>query len=38
MRCPIPGIVQGQPGWGFGQPGLLVGVPAMTGMLELRDL
>jgi len=26
--CPIPGGVQGQAGWGFGQPGLVGGVPA----------
>jgi len=25
---PIPGGVQGQAGWGFGQPGLVGGVPA----------
>ena len=26
--CPLPGRVQGQVGWGFGQPGLVEGVPA----------
>ena len=27
--CPwLPGSVQGQVGWGFGQPGLVEGVPA----------
>ncbi|GAB0186321.1 hypothetical protein GRJ2_001097400 [Grus japonensis] len=26
--CPIPGSVQGQVGWGFGQPGLVEGVSA----------
>ena len=26
--CPVPGHVQGQAGWGFGQPGLLGGIPA----------
>lgn len=28
--CPIPGSAQGQAGWGlgFGQPGLMEGVPA----------
>ena len=26
--CPIPGGVQGQAGWGLGQPGLMGGVPA----------
>ena len=25
---PLPGIVQGQIGWGFEQPGLVEGVPA----------
>ena len=33
--CPIPGVVQGQVGWGPGQPGLVlnveVGVPACSG-------
>ncbi|PKU41234.1 hypothetical protein llap_8471 [Limosa lapponica baueri] len=27
-RCPIPGSVQDQAGWGFEQPGLVGGVPA----------
>ena len=27
-RCPIPGNVQGQVGWGFEQLGLVEGVPA----------
>jgi len=26
--CPIPGGIQGQAGWGSGQPGLVVGDPA----------
>ena len=26
--CPIPGMVQGQVGWGPGQPDLVGGVPA----------
>ena len=26
--CPLPGIVQGQAGWGFEQPDLVEGVPA----------
>jgi len=26
--CPLPGGVQGQVGWGFGQPGLVEDVPA----------
>jgi len=25
--CPLPGSVQGQAGWGFGQPALVEGVP-----------
>ena len=28
VDAPIPGSVQGQVGWGFGQPGLVEGVPA----------
>ena len=36
--CPISGSVQGQVGWGFEQPGLMEGVPAMAGELELDDL
>ncbi|GAB0193696.1 hypothetical protein GRJ2_001834900 [Grus japonensis] len=36
--CPIPGSVQGQVGWGFGQPGLVAGVPAHGRGLELDDL
>ena len=39
--CPIPGGVQGQVGWGPGQPGLLlngeVGGPACGRGLELHD-
>jgi len=39
--CPIPGGVQGQVGWGPGQPGLIldmeVGCPACGGGLELHD-
>lgn len=27
-RCPIPGSVQGQPGWDLEQPGEVEGVPA----------
>ena len=26
--CPIPGVFQGQVGWGFEQPGLVEDVPA----------
>ena len=29
--CPIPGGIQGQVGWGFGQPDLLGGSPAHEG-------
>jgi len=36
--CPIPGDVQGQVGWGPGQPGLVVGDPAQGRSLELDDL
>ena len=36
--CPIPGGVQGQAGWGFGQPGLVGGVPAHGKGLELDEL
>ena len=39
--CPIPGGVQGQAGWGPGQPGLVliveVGGPACGRGLELDD-
>ena len=39
--CPVPGGVQGQVGWGPGQPGLVlnveVGGPACDGGLELHD-
>jgi len=39
--CPVPGGVQGQVGWGPGQPGLVlnveVGGPACGGGLELDD-
>ena len=39
--CSVPGGVQGQVGWGPGQPGLVlnveVGGPACGGGLELRD-
>ena len=37
-RCPIPGGIQGQAGWGFEQPGLEGGVPAYSRGLELDDL
>ena len=37
-RCPIPGGVQGQAGWGFEQPGLVGGVPAHARGLELGGL
>ena len=30
--------IQGQAGWGFEQPGLVGGVPANSGGLELGDL
>ena len=36
--CPLPGSVQGQVGWGFEQPGLVEGVFACGGGLELDDL
>ena len=40
-ECPIPGDVQGQVGWGPGQPGLVlygeVGGPACGRGLELDD-
>ena len=40
-RCPIPGGIQSQVGWGPGQPGLVlnveVGVPACGGGLEIHD-
>ena len=29
--CPLPGSIQGQAGWGPGQPGVVVGVPACGG-------
>ena len=32
--CPIPGNVQGQVGWGFGQADLLEGVPALDRALN----
>jgi len=39
--CPVPGGVQGQVGWGPGQPGLVlneeVGGPACSRGLELHD-
>jgi len=39
--CPIPGDVQGQVGWGPGQPGLVlnmeVGGPACGGGLDIHD-
>ena len=35
--CPIPGGIQGQAGCGSGQPGLVVGNPAHSRGLELRD-
>ena len=39
--CPVPGGVQGQVGWGPGQPGLVlngdVGGPASGGGLEIHD-
>ena len=34
----LPGSIQGQAGWGFGQPGLEEGVPAYSRELELDDL
>jgi len=36
--CPIPEGIQGQSGCGSGQPGLVVGYPAMEGWLKLDDL
>ena len=35
---PIPGGIQGQAGWGPGQPDLVGGVPAHGGGVELNDL
>ena len=39
--CPVPGGVQGQVGWGLGQPGLVlngeIGGPACGRQLELDD-
>ena len=35
--CPLPGRVQGQVGRGFGQPGLVEGVPAHGRGLELDE-
>ena len=32
--CPILGAVQGQVGWGPGQPDLVGGIPAMAGGLN----
>ena len=38
-RCPHPGGIQGQAGWGCEQPGLEGGVPAFIAWgLELADL
>ena len=36
--CPLPGRVQGQVGRGFGQPGLVEGVPACGRGAGLDDL
>ena len=36
--CPLPGSIQGQPGWVSEQPGLEGGVPAYSRGLELGDL
>ena len=36
--CPIPGGVQGQVGWGCGQPDLVSGSPAHGWELELGGL
>ena len=35
--CPIPGGIQGRAGCGSGQPGLVVGDPAITGGMNLDD-
>lgn len=35
-RCPMSGNVQGQDGWGFGQPHLVGGVPVMAGRLIFK--
>ena len=35
-RCPIPGGIQGQAGCGSGQPGLVVGNPALDRVVEIR--
>jgi len=37
-RCPHPGSIQGQAGWGFEQPGLEGGIPAYSRGVELDDL
>lgn len=37
-KCPLPGSIQGQAGWDFGQPGLEEGVPAYSRELEPDDL
>jgi len=37
-RCPIPGNVQGQAGWGSEQAGLVVGVPAHCRRVGLDDV
>ena len=37
-RCPIPGNIQGQVGWGSEQPGLVEGVPAHCRGVGLDDL
>ena len=36
--CPIPGDIQGQVGWGLGQPELVGGSPDHGRQLELDDL
>ena len=38
VGAPSLGSVQGQAGWGFGQPGLVGGVPAHGRGLEVDDL
>jgi len=37
MGCPIPGGIQGQAGWGSGQPGLVVGDPEHSRGVKLDD-
>jgi len=38
QRCPLPGGIQREAGWGCEQPALVGGVPAYSRGLELDDL